>query len=234
VPIAALPGNANAMVTAMQTTAKPSDPTANTPTECGIRGMISQCQKWQSANNVTCVAVLVTDGTPTECDTNMANLVALVANAKTQGLSTFVIGLPGSNLQGLDQLAQAGGTNAAIDVSSGVDAFVAALNSIRSTVSTGSVLPCQWKIPLPPPAGQVFDPQKVNVSFTPQGGTTENFGYVAQADCARATTNAWYFDDPNKPTQVFLCPQSCDMLKASNNAQIAVNFGCKRQDAMIQ
>jgi hypothetical protein len=230
VPIAALPGNASPMITAMQTTAKPDNPIANTPTECGIRGMISQCQQWQTANGITCVNLLVTDGTPTECNTNDANLVALVANAKAQGFSTFVIGLPGSNLQALNQLAQAGGTNAAIDVSAGVTAFVDALNKIRATVATA--LPCQWKIP-PPPPGQTFDPQKVNISFTPKGGAAQDFGYVAQADCPRAT-NAWYFDDPNKPKEVLLCSQTCDLLKASAGAEVTVGFGCQRKNAPLR
>ena len=232
VPIAALPGNATPMITAMQTTAKPDNPLANTPTECGIRGMITQCEQWQAANNIKCVHVLVTDGTPTECDTTDANLIALVAGAKAKGYETFVLGLPGSNLQALDQLAQAGGTTAAIDVSAGVSAFVDALNKIRSNVSVGTTLPCQWKIP-PPPSGQTFDPKMVNVSFTPQGGTSKDLGYVTQTDCSRAT-DAWYFDDANKPTEVLLCSQTCDMLKASTGAEIAVGFGCKRKDAMIR
>jgi hypothetical protein len=235
VPIAALPGNANAMITAMQTTAKPDNPIANTPTECGIRGMISQCEQWQSSSGIQCVNVLVTDGTPTECDTNDANLIALVASAKTQGLTTFVIGLPGSNLQALDKLAQAGGTTAAIDVSAGVTAFTDALNKIRATVSVGTALPCQWKIP-PPPSGQTFDPKMVNISFTPKGGTAQDFGYVSEADCSRAT-NAWYFDvDPAQgtPTQVLLCSQTCDMLKASSGAEVSVGFGCKRKDAILR
>jgi hypothetical protein len=93
-------------------------------------------------------------------------------------------------------------------------------------------LPCQWKIP-PTPAGQQFDPQKVNVRFTPKGGSPQDFGYVAQADCSRAS-NAWYFDNPNQPTQVFVCPTTCDMLKASAGAEVDVSFGCATKQAPLR
>jgi hypothetical protein len=72
----------------------------------------------------------------------------------------------------------------------------------------------------------------VNVTFTPSGGSAQTFGYVAQADCAKAPGDAWYYDDPNNPTQVFACPQTCDMLKA-NIGTVNVEFGCARQDVTI-
>jgi hypothetical protein len=46
-----------------------------------------------------------------------------------------------SNPAGLDQIAAAGGTNAAIDVSAGPAAFINALNSIRQKVSVTSSHP---------------------------------------------------------------------------------------------
>ena len=162
VPIAPLPQNAAAMISGMQT-ATPSNPIALTPTECGLRGMLSQCVSYKAAASMQCVAVLITDGTPTQCDGTAANLEKLVADGLVAGVTTFVIGLPGSNISALDGLARAGGTNAAIDVSGGSAAFIAALNKIRGSVSTSistshqfsipttisTPLPCEWKIPPP-------------------------------------------------------------------------------------
>jgi hypothetical protein len=204
-------------------------PLSLTPTECGLIGMITHCQDWQRQTGEQCVAILVTDGNPTLCNGDVNALARIVADGKANGVTTFVIGLPGSNARVLDPLAQAGGSGASIDVSGGVAAFIAALNSIRGSVTIGTALPCQWKIP-PPPAGGQFDPLKVNVQFTPQGGQPQNFGYVVQADCARAS-NAWYFDDANNPTQVLACPSTCATLEASVGAEVFVSFGCARAPA---
>jgi hypothetical protein len=214
-----------------------------TPTECALRGAINHCLQWQSTSNEQCVVILVTDGNPTTCDTTTSDLVAIVTDGKTKGVTTFALGLPGSTIAFLNQLAQAGGTTAAIDVSGGTSAFIAALNAIRQKVSKTSVshhttqtvvsapLPCEWNIP-PPPMGQQFDKNKVNMTFTPKGGAAQNFGYVAVADCPRAT-NGWYYDDPNNPKKVFACPTTCDALKASTGAEIDVSFGCAQIPAVL-
>ena len=205
-----------------------------TPTECGLNGMIQHCLQHKQATGEQCVGILITDGDPTTCDTNIANLSNIVAAGLQQGVKTFVIRLPGvSNPAGLDQVAAAGGTVAAVDVSAGANAFLAALNAIRQKVSVGTALECQWKIP-PPPPPLTFDAKKVNVTFTPKGGAAQDFGYVAQADCVRATSDAWYFDDPTKPTQVFVCPKTCDMLKASTGAEVNVSFGCATKPGKFQ
>jgi len=212
-------------------TSNQPNPLNLTPTECGLMGMISHCEDWTKKTGEQCVAVLVTDGNPTLCTGDVNALSMIVADGKAAGVTTFVLGLPGSNASVLDPIAQAGGTNTSIDVSGGPTAVISALNSIRTKVAVGTPLPCQWKIPAPPD-GQTFDPNKVNVRYTPQNGTPQDFGYVNQADCARAS-NAWYFDDPNKPTQVLVCPTTCDMLKASTGSQVDVSFGCARIPAMI-
>lgn len=137
VPIAPLPGNGAAMIQAMQE--QTPNPIATTPTECGLRGMINRCLAFMasSANGEKCVAVLVTDGSPTQCDMTLANLAQIVADGHAQGVTTFALGLPGADLNFLDSLATAGGTGSAIDVSGGAQAFVAALNSVRARSTSG-------------------------------------------------------------------------------------------------
>jgi hypothetical protein len=244
VPIAALPNNGGAMINAMQSQ-RPSNGgllnPAFTPTECGLRGMINTCLQFMAQSPVgeQCVAILVTDGTPTQCSQDQTVLQKIVADGHAAGVTTFTLGLPGSDLNALNALAAAGGTNAAIDVSGGSQAFIDALNNIRqavavtttTSVTTTSVvstpLPCKWKIP-PVQAPQVFDPKKVNVQFTPPGGAIQQFGHVdTAADCARVGGDAWYYDNNAAPTQVLACPQSCSgTLKNSAGAQVQVLLGC--------
>ncbi len=244
VPIAPLPGNAAAMIAAMQKE-RPTSGVALTPTECGLRGMVNECLTYQAMHNETCVGILVTDGTPTQCDTNENDLVKIIADGASKGVKTYTLGLPGSDLSVLNQYAVAGGTTAAIDVSGGADAFVAALNSIRKQVvvtethtTTSRVshpvttqmvistpLDCQWKIP-PAPAGQTLDPAKVNLQMTTAAGATTQFGHLTSAaDCARAV-DGWYYDDPVHPTQVLVCPNTCTTLKASVGGRVDLLFGC--------
>jgi hypothetical protein len=246
VPIGPLPQNAAAMVSGMQT-ATPNNPIALTPTECGLRGMVNQCTAYKASAMMQCVAVLITDGTPTQCDGTAANLEKIVSDGLATGVTTFVIGLPGSNISALDGLAKAGGTNAAIDVSAGSAAFIAALNKIRGSVSTQSTthisipmtistpLPCEWKIPVPANKG-VFDKAMVNVRYTPPGGAAgEDFGYTTVANCA-STTNGWYFDDPASPNpaKVLLCPGTCDKVKAQPGAAVEISFNCPQKPAIAK
>jgi hypothetical protein len=251
VPIAALPGNGQAMINGYNT----ANPGAGggiflTPTECALRGMINNALSFmaQSPIGEQCVAILVTDGAPTTCNQDHQALINIVAEGHSRGVTTFTLGLPGADMNFLNQLANAGGTNASIDVTTGADSFINALNNIRqavavtttTVVSTPMVistpLPCQWKIPPIQGPGQLFDPAKVNVQFTPPGApAATQFGYVnSPADCARATGDAWYYDNPNAPTQVLACPQTCNgTLKNSAGALVEVLFGCARKPADI-
>jgi hypothetical protein len=248
VPIAALPGNAQAIIDGYAT----ADPTNinrnNTPTECALRGMINRCLQFQSqsATGEQCVAVLVTDGTPTRCDTNQNNLVQVVQQGHDLGVTTYVLGLPGSDIDFLNRLADVGGTTAAINVSGGAQTFITALNNIRQAVSVQTTtqvstpvvvstpLPCTWGVPTPP-AGQTFDPAKVNVQFTPPGGAPVRFGHVSSAAaCDQATGDAWYYDDEANPTQVLACPSACNgTLHNSAGAQVELLFGCATEPAGI-
>jgi len=130
-PISPLPGNASAMILAMQDQAPVAG--GNTPTECGLRGMINECLRFmaQSPTGEQCVAVLVTDGSPTQCDQLQSHLIQIVADGKTQGVATWVLSLPGSSPTFLDQLANAGGSGTSVEVNAGSQAFDDALRYIR-------------------------------------------------------------------------------------------------------
>lgn len=241
VPIAPLPGNGPAMIQAMNAQT-PSSPIALTPIECGLRGMINQCLTFM-ANSTTgeqCVAILVTDGTPTQCSGDQAVLQQIVADGHAKGVTTFALGLPGADINQLNGLANAGGTNTAIDVSGGAQPFIDALNNIRQRVAVTTTqqvttsttiatpLPCSWSVPAAPP-GTTFEKNKVNVQFTPPGATVPvDFGRVNDVgQCAQTTADAWYYDNNDAPTKVLACPNTCNgTLKNSAGAEVAVLFGC--------
>jgi hypothetical protein len=250
VPIGPVSQTGARIVSAMQGNAP--NPANITPLECGLRGMINACLQFmsQSPKGERCVAVLVTDGNtmdPTPCDGNVSDLVQIVTDGKSKGVTTFTLGLQGSDPNFLNQLALAGGSNMSIDASNGPQAFVAALNSIRQAVTMSittpirtpitiaTPLPCEWAIP-PPPAGTTFDKGKVNVQFVPQGGGAPvKFGFVKDAaDCARAAGDAWYYDDDDKPTKVLACPNTCSStLHGSAGAEVDLLFGCETEQVPI-
>ncbi|HVU00989.1 MAG TPA: vWA domain-containing protein [Polyangiaceae bacterium] len=235
VEIGPVPKNASPISGAMN--GNQPNPLNLTPTECGLIGMVSHCEQWKQQSGEQCVAILVTDGNPTLCSGDTTVLSKIVSDGLAQGVTTYVLGLPGSNASVLDPIAAAGGTTKSIDVSGGTQAFIQALNSIRGkeahqssqhiSIPTviKSALECEWKIP-DPPQGQKFNADKVNVTMTPDNGQTVDLGYVVEADCAR-TDNAWYYDDPATPTRVLVCPSTCETIK-STTATVNLAFGCDR------
>jgi hypothetical protein len=244
VPIAPLPGNAQNMISAMNAQ-KPNSPLALTPTECGLRGMINQCLTFHSNSPAgeKCVAVLVTDGVPDQCDTTQSDLVQIITDGHSKGIDTYTLGLPGADLNVLNQYAMAGGTGMAIDVSGGAQAFIAALNSIRAkvahtdkhTVVTSHViqtpLKCEWKIPPQQMGAPPLDPEKVNLQYTPPNAQPVQFGHVPGASMCPPTANAWYFDDEKTPTQIFLCPNTCAAVDNVMGARIDILLHCPRIEA---
>jgi len=217
-----------------------------TPIEGALRGVTEYCKTYQAAHpEQQCVAVLVTDGKPefdTGCVENQDQLAAIAAAAHTAGITTFAVGLKGADFTLLDKIAKAGGApdcdttvaTYACDVSGNADKLVTALASIRDTVVTTEThpvvmthteetkLPCEWVIPTPP-AGQVFDPNKVNIRLTaPELATT--FARVDSTD--KCTANAWHFDNASAPTRLVACPQTCDRINATVGGKIDVLLGC--------
>lgn len=95
----------------------------------------------------------------------------------------------------------------------------------QEVVSTAS-LACEFEIP-PPPNNQDFDRDAVNVRFDDGNGQTLEIGRVDDpAQCADVS-DGWYYDDPNDPQEILLCPQTCDGLQGLDGATISLLFGCE-------
>jgi hypothetical protein len=219
VPIAALPGAARPIIEALVAV----HPDGGTPTYAALEGAITYARDWAARTNRKVAIALATDGEPTNCgDNNVQSVSRLARAAAAQGLLTFVIGV-GSQLENLNAIAAAGGTNRAYLVE-GADVqtqFLAALQSIQGAAAR---LSCAYAIPAPP-SGQTLDPTKVNVEVT-AGSSTTTLGQVA--DRARCDARGgWHYDDPRAPTQIQLCDATCTSINSGAPAQVAVSFGCR-------
>ena len=196
-----------------------------------LQGALMHAQAWQQQNTTgrMTVVVLVTDGYPTECDTNMTDIAETVGEfyagikgtyntVGLPGIRTYVVGIA-VNRFNLDVVAQAGGTGTAtiIDTAGAVDQFVNTMINI-----TNAEVRCTYDIPTPTD-GEKVDPNRVQVMYLPYQGSNQEIPKAAAGSCAGAN-GGWYFDNDANPTQVTLCPCSCANLGAGS---IEFRFGCR-------
>jgi hypothetical protein len=214
VPIAALPGNAQAI-----TAAFPILPIESTPTDPALRGAVQHAKSWAMGHpDHKVVVLLVTDGEPTECLSTIPGVTQVAAEgfAGTPSIPTYVLGL-GLSLTNLHSIAMAGGTGQAfiVDPNSGT-ALAQAMNQIR-----GSALPCDYALPK-----NTTDPRKVNMDFTPQGGMSTRLVHVGAAANCDPVKGGWYYDNPQTPARIIVCPQTCDAFKKDPSGRVDVVLGC--------
>ncbi len=234
VEIAPLPGVAPAITMSLAA----HSPSTSTPTGPALQGAVDHAKAWAMTHpGHVVIAVLATDGEPTECSPqDQAGVAAIAAAAltATPSVKTFTIGtfasgdIPsGPNL--LNAIAASGGTGQAFNINTTMNvdqAFLMALNQIR-----GSALGCQYQIPTPM-SGSNADPTKVNVQYTPSGGSPQVIPHVAdQAHCP-ASGDAWYYDNNNAPMQILLCASTCAKVQNDSMGNIDILLGCKTVTAM--
>jgi len=170
--------------------------------------------------------VLVTDGEPNGCETDIDKIAALAAQAyKTFAVTTYVVGLNGANKAQLDKIAAAGETGTAffLEGNNVQETLLEAFQAIQ-----GKGLACQFKLP----TDAAVDPNKVNVLYTSSdGGEPVLIGQVPAADACSDGKDAWYYDDPAAPAAILLCPTSCNKVEANQDGKLEVVFGCATEPA---
>jgi hypothetical protein len=171
------------------------------------------------------VVVLVTDGEPNGCNEDIGAIAALAGEAAAEGVLTYAIGMAGSNEGQLDQVAAAGNTDSAFFIGQGSvhTELVAALKKIKK-----SQLACTFALPEAAEAGEQVDPHEVNVNYTDGSGKKSTLGQVSSASGC-GTAGGWYYDDPEDPAIVALCPGTCDAVQADADASIQIVLGCATQ-----
>lgn len=226
VPIGELPMNAPALIQSM-TDESPLGP--DTPMYGALEGALGAATAYQDANlNHKVIMVFASDGYPGGCPSNQNTITAIASLAEHalnyNGVQTYVIALAGTSVTNLNQIAAAGGTNAAYDVTTNINDFSQKMAEIRA-----SAVACEFAIPDPPP-GQMLDFGLVGVKFTPGTGPADEIPKADNAmDCG--TSQGWYYDiDPSTggtPTKIILCPASCTAVQNDVDATIDVLFGCE-------
>ncbi len=231
-PIATLPDAASTLIASLDA----QMPAGNTPTGPALTGALQQAKAWAKAHpDHRVVAVLATDGTPTNCSpTNIDEVgdIAADALADDPSLKTFVIGvlsqddvLLGAQSE-LDTVARGGGTTQALIVDTSQDVasqFSAALDSIRT-----DPLACEFKVPASA-SGKALDYSRVNVNFK-QGKASTPLFYVGKLEDCDPDTGGWYYDvDPSKqdPKLIFACPSNCATFQSSTGASVEIALGCE-------
>jgi hypothetical protein len=226
-PIALLPGNVKPVQDAILAN-YPGDGTVEiglTPTEPALQGAIQQAQQWAQQSGHKVIVVLATDGEPTVCGSISVPGVAQVAQQGLMGtpsIQTYVIGI--GNVQGLNDIAVAGGTNQAIivpaDPAIASQEFLRAMNDIRGNAQ----IPCELKIPAPP-EGQILDFGKVNVQFSASGATSEIL-FVGDPSRCDPSNGGWHFDNGSAPSSIVLCPATCGVVETQVSAELGIGLGC--------
>jgi hypothetical protein len=207
-------------------------PSGQTPIGPAVRGGLSHLrQRLQTDPGRRPALVLVTDGYPLGCPEQIPDIAEIVGAAyrATPSISTFVIGVFASGSttaqDTFDQLAVAGGTASAIILEPNADLsarFLAALERIRE-----AALPCEFDIPAP--QNGPLDFSRVNLRWT-SANAMEEVPYVERPDRCDPTRGGWYYDVPpsqGRPTQVLVCPASCQRFKSEQAATVELSFGCQ-------
>jgi hypothetical protein len=200
-----------------------------TPILPAVQGGITYATQWAQTHPTRAAAiVLVSDSYPTQCSNDPSAIAAAVqgAFAATPSIRTFIIGVgadTGARFN-LENYARSGGTRTPFLVEDGdlTNGFVDTILNIAV-----SSLACDFAVP-PPPTGQVLNPALVQVVYSPAAsGDPEEVPKLASAsECGRSVNGGWYFDNPTRPTRIFVCPCTCSRFGAG---RVDVRFGCRPQ-----
>jgi len=219
VPIDILPNNASQVKTSLAN----HNPTGDTPTRPALRGGIEYARAMQLAEPTRAVAVaLVTDGAPNACNSTVNNVSAIAADgsASEPQVLTYVIGFESAYLDVLGKIAAAGGTGqpVIIDEEQKAQQLVSALRSMRDSLQA-----CRYAVPPIPGANPVAADVSVSFALAPSTTPTQLDRVAAESAC---NGHGFHVDDPSKPTQVQLCPVSCNAVHSEKTAYVEVTAGC--------
>ncbi len=103
--------------------------------------------------------------------------------------------------------------------------WAAVFTALAEHVTETAPLPCELAIP-EPPEDETLDYGRVNVEYTPSGGAPALIPHV-RSEGVCGGTGGWYYDDPDAPTEIRLCPSSCMVVGADPEGRVTVKLGCE-------
>ena len=240
VPIAPLAEPGSMARLSFETAMNDVVPIGATPTHGAYRFGLMQLANTSLRGNE--FLLLIIDGIPTctiDCACTENNepvdsqpLLDEAAAAFSDGISTFVIGSPGSEAARpvLSRLAGEGGTAKSGCSDSGPDYchfdmttepdLATGLGDALDEISM-RLRSCEYPIPAPP-SGQKLDPRRVNVLYTPSDGDTET---VARDPTAGACKAGWQYAPDG--TSIVLCGSACDRVRSDPASTVQILFGCQ-------
>jgi len=121
-------------------------------------------------------------------------------------------------------VARTGGVRA--QICDGASAWGPFFDDVASAVERTSRVDCA--IPIPePPEGTFFQRDRINV-FVGEDGASTRVGKVSSA-AACDDRGGWHYDDEADPTEVILCPATCERVQPSEGVTrtVDVQFGCQ-------
>lgn len=95
-------------------------------------------------------------------------------------------------------------------------------DALFEEVLAGAQIPCAFAIPAPPEDAEIV-PDEVNVYLSAEGGEPELVRYV-ERESACTLEGGWYYDNPDDPQIVYLCPAVCG---EDREGSVDIAFGCR-------
>jgi hypothetical protein len=203
------------------------NPGGNTPMQTALAGAEQYALNYQTNAEAgeRIVVVILTDGVPTVCDLSIPNIAQYAADAYTQSeILTFAVGLQGSVVSDINQIAAAGQTGMGYFIGTGnaQQDLLDALLAIQEIA-----VACTYAIPESNDPNMPTDPNQVNVYYkaTPSAEGDLVPKVASAADCG--PTGGWYYDDPNDPAIISLCAATCEAANSAPDSGISIKIGCQ-------
>lgn len=175
--------------------------------------------------------ILSTDGAPSMCGTGTAGVDGdpshikaakdAEATALSAGYKTYVVGVGTQWASTLNELAVAGGTGSATNITSGSASVIAQQLQDKLTAVRND-----FACKLPLSAEAIADLASTNVIYKASPTSPEVSLVYSQGCPSSETRPAYQYDSVSSPTSIVLCKNECTAYTSSPNAQISLAVGC--------
>ena len=136
----------------------------------------------------------------------------------------------GGNQSYVDASASGGSSGTLACVGYALDMTAIDASEAKACLSTflpvmsdaGADVSCSWDVPIPN-AGQVIDPNKMQLLYLPDAGGPRALPRADSVDGCIGEIGGWHFDNPSHPLIISLCPCTCAQ---TNSGQFLLIAGC--------